>query len=213
MRPTARSSVLGFAHRGGMADAPENSVEAFTSALAAGVRALESDVWLDAAGVPVLSHGPPGPGAVALAALFSTCGTTFDLSLDLKGPGTAGATLDVARAAGFDLSRLWLCGKRGSSAAWRSLDPQVRLVTDLTWTEAVLRPEPALRRYADLGLDAVNLRHGRWTPGLVQRVHDHGLLAFAWDVQHSWTVRWALRRHVDAIYSDHVRLLVSPPLR
>ena len=29
--------VLGFAHRGGMADAPENSLEAFSGALAAGV--------------------------------------------------------------------------------------------------------------------------------------------------------------------------------
>jgi len=215
MRPSPPSRVLGFAHRGGMADAPENSLAAFTNALSAGVCALESDVWLDDAGTPVLHHGPPekqnGP-CLSLAELFASCGTTFDLSLDLKGPGTAGATIAVARAAGFDLRRLWLCGPRGSSAVWRSIDPSVRLVSDLSWSEAVLRPEPALRRYADLGLDAVNLRHGRWTPGLVHRVHSHGLLAFAWDVQHSWTVRWAVHRGVDAVYSDHVRLLVGPPL-
>ena len=208
--------VLGFAHRGGMADAPENSLEAFSGALAAGVCALESDVWLDAAGTPVLHHGPPKKqigDCLSLADLFAACGTTFDLSLDVKGPGTAGPTISVARAAGFDLRRLWLCGPGGSSAGWRSLDPNVRLVSDLSWPQAVLRPEPALRRYADLGLDAVNLRHGRWTPGLVRRVHDHGLLAFAWDVQHRWTIRWAVRRGVDAVYSDHVRLLVGPPLQ
>lgn len=199
-----------------MADAPENSLEAFSGALAAGVCALESDVWLDAHGTPVLHHGPPakqdGP-CLSLAGLFEACGTAFDLSLDLKGPGTAGATLAVARAAGFDLRRLWLCGPGGSSAAWRSLDGDVRLVSDLSWTQAVLRPEPALRRFAELGLDAVNLRHGRWTPGLVRRVHEHGLLAFAWDVQHSWTIRWAVRRGVDAVYSDHVRLLAGAALR
>lgn len=191
-----------------MADAPENSLQAFTGALAAGVCGLESDVWLDADGVPVLSHGPPSGQPVRLGELFAACGTTFDLSLDLKGPGTAGATIETARAAGFDLHRLWLCGPRGSSAVWRSLDPQVRLVTDLGWREAVA-PSAPLRRYADAGLDAVNLRHGRWTPGLVRRVHDHGLLAFAWDVQHTWTLRWSVRRGVDAVYCDHPRLLVT----
>lgn len=201
--------VLGFAHRGGLADAPENSLEAFAGALAVGVRALESDVWLDAEGIPVLSHGPPSGTPVRLAELFATCGTTFDLSLDLKGPGTASATIEVARAAGFDLRRLWLCGPRRSSAAWRALDPQVRLVTDLTWREAVFGAGHALERCATSGLDAVNLRHGRWTPGLVRRVHDHGLLAFAWDVQNTLMLRWAVHRGVDAVYSDHPALLVK----
>ena len=58
-------------------------------------------------------------------------------------------------------------------------------------------------------VDAVNLRHGRWTPRLVQTVHEAGMLAFAWDVNHAWTKRIVLRAGVDAIYSDHVSLLVS----
>jgi glycerophosphoryl diester phosphodiesterase len=193
-----------------MADAPENSLEAFTAALAAGVSGLESDVWLNADGEPVLHHGPPhrqGEAPLSLAELLSSCGTSFDLSLDMKGAGTAERTVAVARAAGFDLSRLWLCGGWGSCARWRQLDPDVRLVTDLRVSDALLRADPVLRRIATDGIDAVNLRHGRWTRGLVDKAHAAGLLAFAWDVNTRWGMTLALRRGVDGVYSDHVRLL------
>ena len=202
--------MLGFAHRGGMADAPENSLEAFHKALAAGSSGLESDVWLDAAGVPVLSHGDPlrlKAPPVSLAALFAACGTDFDLSLDLKGPGTADATVAQARASGFALERLWLCAGRATCARIRATEPTVRLVCDLTWREAVFGLQAALALVSAAGVDAVNLRHGRWTRGMVERVHAAGLLAFAWDINHGWTLRLAVRRGVDGIYSDHVRLL------
>lgn len=194
-----------------MADAPENTLEAFSLALSRGARGLESDVWLDRDGVPVLHHGPPHKEKqppLSLAGLFEACGTDFDLSLDLKGPGTAEPTVAAARAAGFDLERLWLCGGSGTSIAWRVHDPDIRLVTDLRWRDAVLHPQPVLARYADAGVDAVNLRHGRWTRRLVRLVHEAGMLAFAWDVNHRWTKRYVLAVGVDGIYSDHVPLLV-----
>ena len=59
----------------------------------------------------------------------------------MKGPGTAEATVAVARAAGFDSRRLWLCGGAGSSAGWRQYDPDVRLVTDLRWRDALLHDD------------------------------------------------------------------------
>jgi glycerophosphoryl diester phosphodiesterase len=197
-----------------MADAPENSLEAFQLALSRGATGLESDVWLNADGEPVLHHGPPHKEKrepLSLAGLFAHCGTDFDLSLDMKGPGTAARTVEVAHLAGFDVRRLWLCGGSGSCAAWRQYDPEVRLVTDLRWRDALRRPEPVLALLAEQTVDAVNLRHGRWTRGLVDRVHAAGMLAFAWDVQHSWTRRYVLRAGVDAIYSDHVRLLADLP--
>ena len=194
-----------------MADAPENTLEAFQLALSKGCRGLESDVWLDAAGVPVLHHGPPHKQkepSLPLSELFAACGTDFDLSLDMKGPGTAEATVTVARAAGFDSRRLWLCGGAGSSAAWRQYDPDVRLVTDLRWRDALLHAERVVPLIAEQTVDAVNLRHGRWTRKLVRVVHDAGMLAFAWDVNHRWTKQYVLRAGVDGIYSDHVGLLL-----
>jgi glycerophosphoryl diester phosphodiesterase len=193
-----------------MADAPENTLEAFSLALSKGARGLESDVWLDAEGQPVLHHGPPHKETkppLSLAGLFAACGTDFDLSLDLKGAGTAVPTVEVARAAGFDLTRLWLCGGNATSASWREHDPEIRLVTDLRVVDAVLRPAPVVARLAAAGVDAVNLRHGRWTRRLVRLVHDAGMLAFAWDVNHPWTRRYVVSVGVDGIYSDHVALL------
>ncbi len=214
MTTSRRPRVLGFAHRGGMADAPENSLEAFRKALAFGATGLESDVWIDAAGEPVLSHGSPARLAeppLSLLALFEACGTDFDLSLDMKGPDAAEATLEVCREAGFDVTRLWLCGGAGSCARWRALDPDVRLVCDLRWREALFHPTAAVQRLRGTGIDAVNLRHGRWSARLVGVVHDAGLKAFAWDVNNRLGLRLALRRGVDGVYSDHVRLLAEVP--
>lgn len=202
--------MLGFAHRGGKADAPENTIEAFHKALAAGATGLESDVWLNESGMPVLHHGPPHREKVppvSLAGLFAACGTHFDLSLDLKGPGTAEATVAVARASGFALDRLWLCAGRATCARLREVEPEVRLVCDLRWREALLNRRSALALVAEAGVDAVNLRHGRWTRAMVRQVHEVGMLAFAWDVNNRLALWLAQRREVDAIYSDHVRLL------
>jgi glycerophosphoryl diester phosphodiesterase len=201
-----------------MADAPENTLEAFGKALARGCRGLESDVWLSAAGEAVLHHGPPHKekgDSLPLAELFAVCGTDFDLSLDMKGPADASGTsatertLTVARDAGFDLRRLWLCGGSLSSARWRALSDEVRLVTDMTWRDAVLHRADAMTAAADAGIDAVNLRHGRWTRDLVGHAHRQGLLAFGWDVQTRWTMRRAVRIGLDGVYSDHPRLLVD----
>jgi glycerophosphoryl diester phosphodiesterase len=195
-----------------MADAPENTLTAFTKALARGATGLESDVWLSPSGEPVLHHGPPQlerEVPLSLAGLFQACGTSFDLSLDLKGPGTASHTIDVARAHGFDLSRLWLCGGSGSSVAWRVHDPGVRLVTDMRWRDALLRSRQTIAGLAADGIDAVNLRHGRWTRRLVGQVHEAGLLAFGWDVQTRLGMRHALRVGLDGVYSDHPGLLVD----
>lgn len=197
-----------------MADAPENTLEAFQLALSRGVTGLESDVWLNGAGDPVLHHGPPRKEKnrpLALSELFDACGTDFDLSLDMKGPGTAARTVEVAHAAGFDPRRLWLCGGSGTAAAWRRYDPRIRLVTDLHWYDALFRAQSRVAFLKEQTVDAVNLRHGRWTPRLVRIVHEAGLLAFAWDVNHAWTKRIVLRAGVDAIYSDHVSLLLSSP--
>ena len=57
MRPFLdHPTPIAFAHRGGAADAPENTLEAFTSAAELGFRYLETDVHLSADGVLVAFH-------------------------------------------------------------------------------------------------------------------------------------------------------------
>lgn len=200
--------MLAFAHRGGMADAPENSLQAFRLALSRGVTALESDVWLDASGEPVLSHTRPGPAALPLRALWQECGTAYDLCLDLKQRGVVGPVVAAARDAGVDLQRLWLVGRGGEPLRWRGVDPQVRLVTDTRVQHTLPWPAGYLRGLRAGGVDAVNLRRRNWSRPLVDRVHRAGLLAFAWDVQTEQRRTAVLATGVDGFYSDHLALLV-----
>src|SRR3954468_1793683 len=138
---------IAFAHRGARAHAPENTLEAFTLALKLGATGLESDVWLTSDGEAVLDHdGVVGSlrrrriGGLARAALpkhiptlddlYATCGTGFELSLDVKDPAAADRVVAVARAAGGDaLAKLWLCHHDWEQVAvWRRLSDEVKLV-------------------------------------------------------------------------------------
>ena len=217
---------LGFAHRGGRADAPENTLEAFQRALSSGASALESDAWVTADGVVVLDHDGVAPGLrrrrigdvqraslpahiPSLAELYEAVGTDFDLSLDLRSPDAAGPVVAVARAAGHRLDRLWLCANedREAAYAWKAAEPAVRVV-DSTRRHAM--KEGTERRAATLaekGIDAVNLHHTDWSVGLVALFHRFEVLCFAWDCQHRRVLDTVLGMGVDGVFSDHVDLL------
>jgi glycerophosphoryl diester phosphodiesterase len=214
---------LGFAHRGARAHAPENTLQAFRLALSMGAPGIETDVWLTADGVPVLHHGgsvrrrPIGtlhssalPADLPrLADLFEACGTSYDLSLDLKDGRSAEAVLAVAGAFGFDVTRLWLCGRGNDPIPWQALDPRVRLVSDTRRTHVRDGWPRHLSRLRDGGICAVNLRRRRWSRGLVDEVHQAGLLAFGWDAQSTRRIRALLALGCDAVYSDHVDRMVA----
>lgn len=220
---------LGFAHRGARADARENTLEAFRLAVSLGATGIETDVWLTADGRAALHHGPAVrlrrggareainhleaarlPSYVPLLDdLYAACGVDLDLSLDLKDGRSAETVLAVARAAGHDRSRLWLCARGLEPLAWRALDPDVRLVSDTRRLHVREHGWPAfLDQVRTGGGAAVNLRRRHWTRALVDHVHEHGLLAFAWDVQSSRRLQRLLALGCDAVYSDHVRRLV-----
>src|SRR5262245_18404547 len=125
---TIRSvTVITFAHRGGKADLPENTIPAFQRALSLGATGLETDARLSADGEVVLAHDervrkgvrrvrvPDTPAAALaemgvprLADLYAECGTDFELSVDVKQRGVARPLIEVARAAGVP-ERLWVC--------------------------------------------------------------------------------------------------------
>jgi glycerophosphoryl diester phosphodiesterase len=220
---------LGFAHRGGCADAPENTIEAFKNALDEGVNGLESDVWLTADGVAVLHHDPKVrigwrrrpiwatnrsdlPTAIpSLADLFGSCGSSYQLSLDLKDTNVVDSVVETAAA--FDpsgLSRLWLCHPATTVlAAWRELHPEVRLVNSTGLQRMPDGPHHHAVLLAESGIDAVNLRSNEWTGDLVEAFHRAGRLTFAWDAQTPRAIESLLRMGLDGIYSDHPALLTG----
>ena len=225
----ALRTPIGFAHRGARAHAPENTLEAFALALKLGATGLESDVWLTADGVPVLDHdgvvrsgirrrpiGSVGradlpPWIPTLEELYATCGTGFDLSLDVKDGDAAAATIAVARAAGDDvLPHLWLCHSDWQLIrTWRELDDDVRLVDSTRLRRMKEGPERRAANLAGAGVDAINLHHSDWTLGLSTLFHRFDLHCFGWDAQFERVLAALLAMGLDGVYSDHVDRMVD----
>jgi glycerophosphoryl diester phosphodiesterase len=218
---------VAFAHRGARAHAGENTLDAFRLALKLGATGLETDVWLTADGVPVLHHDAtvrPGwrrrpigdiprsrlPAHVpTLEELYDACGTDFELSVDVKDSGAAGAVVALAERLGA-AGRLWLCHPDWRQlAAWRALSDDVRLVESTRLRRMHEGPERRAATLADAGVDAVNLHHTDWTGGLTTLFHRFGRYGLAWDCQHERVLSQALAMGVDAVYSDHVDRMVE----
>ena len=230
--PALVSRPVGFAHRGGIADAPANTLEAFRSALERGATGLESDARITADGVAVLHHNrrfrPPLPrlrtrrvhtarrsempgGVLSPADLYEACGTEFEFSVDIKDPRAAAAVVEAARCAGGGAAgRLWLCG--GSVELleqWRERWSEVRLVLSTRRRDMEHGPEPLAARLAAAGIDAVNMPHADWTGGTAVLFHRFGVQAFGWDANYDRTLGELLDAGIDAVYSDHVDRMMA----
>lgn len=213
-----------------MAHRQENTIEAFGHALAMGIRGVETDAWLAADGVPVLCHAgllrtPSGrkpiaslqsgdlpPEVPSLAALYRTCGTGFDIAIDVLDPSAAGPLVAAATAAGPGAAeRMWLCSTNPEElASWRALHPAIHLVhSDSRWRRHRADPLTHARRLSGLGIEVLNLHHRYCAPAVVSACHSEGILLFGWGVQHTWLMRRLIRRGVDGIMSDHVDRLLA----
>lgn len=230
--PALLSSPIGFAHRGGAAHAPGNSLTAFETALAMGATGLESDARTTADGAVVLHHDsrfcPPLPrlgsrkvGAARRAELpatvlspgdlYEACGTDFDFSVDVKDPRAAPGVVAAAREAGEDsVGRLWLCSDSlPSLEEWRQRWGEVRLVFSTRRRRMEHGPERLAARLAHHRIDAVNMPYVDWTGGTAALFHRFGVLAFGWDAQHDRTLGELLDAGIDAVYSDHVDRMMN----
>jgi glycerophosphoryl diester phosphodiesterase len=218
---------IGFAHRGARARAPENTVEAFRLALALDASGLESDVWLTADGVPVLDHdGIVRVGGrrravtglrrdelpewiPSLGDLYEACGSDYELSLDVKDPAAAPVVVQQATELGAP-DRLWLCHPDWRQVArWRRLSPDVHLVDSTRLARIGEGPAQRVSVLAEAGVDAINLHRREWSRSLVETVHEHGRIAFAWDAQRAPVIARLLAMGVDAVYSDHVEVMMA----
>ncbi len=224
-------AVITFAHRGGRADLPENTLPAFRRALDLGARGLETDARLSADGEVVLAHdekvrrglrrlvvadsdaaGLAEAGVARLADLYAECGVGYELSVDCKVREAARPMIEVARAAGGGApGRLWLCSPSlRLLAELRSEAPDVKLV--FSPGRSRVAPAAMERHAADLagqGVDCLNLHHSEWTKGLVALFHRFELRTFAWDTQETRYILAALRQGMDGIYCDRVDRMVA----
>ncbi|MCU0271383.1 MAG: glycerophosphodiester phosphodiesterase [Acidimicrobiales bacterium] len=225
--PPLRHPAIGFAHRGARAHAPDNTLESFTLALRLGATGLEADVWLSADGKAVLDHDGVVGGRLrrrpiaalaraelpdhvpALGDLYATCGTDFELSLDLKDPAAAAEVIALARDVDAE-ERLWLCSNDWRMlASCRALSSRVRLVASdrlRNLSEGLERRAAAL---SDAGLDALSLHHSDWSGGLVAMAHRFGLFALAWDAQFERTLDAVLDAGIDGVYCDDVERMME----
>jgi len=227
--PSRREPPIGFAHRGARAHAPENTLDAFRLALRLGATGLESDVWITADGQAVLDHdgvvGPRlrrrpistvdradlPPHIPTLRELYETCGTDFELSLDVKDAAAIDEVVAVARDVGPSAEgRLWLCHPDWQTVAtWRPLSSLVKLVDSTHLRSMKDGVERRAAELADAGIDAVNLHHSDWTGGHVAVFHRFERYALAWDCQFERILREMLDAGVDGVFSDHVDRMMA----
>ena len=224
--PSLRTPPIAFAHRGGRAHGPDNALETFAAALDMGATGLETDVWLSRDGIPMLDHDGVlwhrgvrrpfssvgrdriGPDVATLEDLYHACGTSYELSVDLKDPAAADAVIEVARAASAE-DRLWLC--HGDWDVLTALRERTTAhIVDSTRVRRMREgPERRAAAMAAVGIDAVNLPAKEWTGGLAALFHRFERLCFAWDVQHARLTAALRDMGLDGLYGDHVDRLLQ----
>ena len=227
--PSLRDVPIGFAHRGARAHVPENTLESFQLALRLGATGLESDVWITSDGHAVLDHdGVVGgrlrrrpisavtraelpPHISTLRELYDSCGTAFELSLDIKDDAAVGEVVRVARDVGSEAeARLWLCHPDWRTVAtWRALSSVAQLVDSTRLRHMKDGAERRAAELADAGIDAVNLHHTDWNGGHVALFHRFGVVALAWDCQFDRVLEAMLDAGMDGVFSDHVDRMMA----
>jgi glycerophosphoryl diester phosphodiesterase len=227
--PSLLDPPIAFAHRGARAHLPDNTILSFELALRLGATGLESDVWLTDDGVPVLDHDGVikqglrrrpitsvsrsrlPPHIPSLAEMLDACGSAFDLSLDLKDPRSGRAVIETVRDHDADMvGRLWLCDTDvGRLADLRSVDGDVRLLQSTRLERIKEGAERRADALARSGIDGINLHRRDWNGGLVVLFHRFGRMAFGWDMQFEHELRDGLRMGLDAVYSDHVDVMID----
>lgn len=213
---------IGFAHRGARAHAQENTLEAFELAAKLGATGMETDVFVTYDGVAVLDHDgvvggflrkePIGevprsalPAHIpSLAEFYDRLGTEWPLSVDVKDPAAFEAIVGTARNAGGSAEeQLWLCHHEYHQLIpWRE-HTTAKLVDSTRLNKMKEGPERRAAKLRDLGIDAINLRQGDWSGGMIAMFHRFDRYAFGWDAQQPRQLANLLDSGIDGVFSDH----------
>jgi glycerophosphoryl diester phosphodiesterase len=225
---------LVFAHRGGSALAPENTMAAFDNGLALGADGLELDVHLSRDGVVVVHHDRlldrttalRGPIAdrtaeelrrvdVPLLAdvLARHPNTRVIVEMKVNGHELAAATVDVVRRTGaVDRVCLGSFGLRALRAA-RALEPAIATSgarEEVRWAlyRSWFRWPVSRVAYAGYQIPEWAGRTRVASPRFVEYAHDAGLGVQVWTVDSVEDARRLLGWGVDALITDRPDVIV-----
>lgn len=205
-----------IAHRAG------NNLHHLERALDAGVDAIECDFW-HARGRLVLRHERKLPalpvlydkwyvrwawGTLSLPVLLREINLRAELFLDIKS-STKHAADAVLKL--YHDNESMMPRTRVSSKKWKLLDRLARAGTDMEMFYSVAE-EPGVkgllaRCKAPNPPHGTSIRHTLLTRQRVERLHDAGLVIYAWTVNRDERVRELLDWGVDGIIADDVNVL------
>jgi glycerophosphoryl diester phosphodiesterase len=204
-----------IAHRAG------NNLHHLEQALAAGVNAIECDFW-HARGHLVLRHERKLPalpvfydrwyirfamGELKLPELLREINHRADLFLDIKSatPPAADAVLEL-----YHDNESMMPHTLVSSREWKLLDRLAAEGTDMRMFYSVGKRsavESLLRRAEVAPRPAgTSIRQTLLSPDVVRRLHDAGLLVYAWTVNNPHRARELLSWGVDGLIFDDVEI-------
>jgi len=218
--------VLRIGHRGAAALAPENTLEAFEAAIAAGVDGIEFDLVRGKDGLEV-AHARGSHGAPTLdAALTFLAQHDVRVHVDLKAGGREADVADALRRHGleeravvssFSVRSLLALGELAPELARAFTYPEDRLGISrrrpfsyvvrggLASMRAVL-PRRIATMVARAGAAAATLHHQLVTPRTVSVCHGFGAAVWAWTVNDEATAARLAASGVDAIITDDPRI-------
>jgi glycerophosphoryl diester phosphodiesterase len=230
----ARSRPLVFAHRGGAALAPENTIEAFDRGLACGADGLELDVQLARDGQVVVHHDRTldrmtrltGPVAARSAEELAAAGvprlrdvlarypkTRLIIEMKQNHAGLAEAVIGAVEDAGaiervclgaFGRRVLRAARARNPSIATSAAREEVRWALYRSWCRVPARA-PA---YAGFQIPEHAGATRVVSPRFIDHAHRAGLGVQVWTVNDVGTARRLIAWGVDALITDRPDLLV-----
>lgn len=220
---------LVIAHRGASAAAPENTVVAFTTAIALGADGVELDVRRTGDGTLAVCHDPHLPDGRALLALegrrelppdvavldvaLDACRGLELVNVEIKNwPGDvdhdatgafASAVVEalMARPVAERESFLVSCFDRPTLDLVRELAPG--LATG--WLVIGVGDDEGAATVAEAaghGHSAIHPHHSAVTPAVVERAHDAGLAVNTWTCDHPERIRLLAEAGVDGIVTN-----------
>lgn len=209
---------LVVAHRGASAEAPENSREAFTSAVAAGADLIELDVTHGL----VVAHDAGTPGLHLYQVLELLAPHDVGIHVDLKQPGDEPAVLDAIDRYALRERVLLSTAFPRVARVLSVLAPDVPRaigyprdrvgVARFTWPAVVTRPGAAALRsvmparipvlLARTRASVLALHHTLCSAAAIAAAHRRGVPVFAWTANDPSLIRRLESWGVDAIVSD-----------